>query len=259
MSEESKAVLITGASRGIGRAIALRLAELGWGAGLNFLHNREAAEEAALEVRARGAEAVLCPGDVADAGGRAGILKTFKEAFGRIDALVNNAGMAPRRRADLLEAEEESFDEVIATNLKGPYFLTRDAARWMIEIRQSHPGRPLHIVNISSLSEYTSSPQRGEYCLAKAAVGMMTRLFADRLAEHGIAVNEIRPGIIATDMTAPVKEKYDRLIQEGLTPIRRWGQPEDVARAVGAVLGGEFPFTTGAAFDVDGGFHIRRL
>ncbi len=256
---ESKAALVTGASRGIGRAIALELAAAGWDVGIGYARNREAAGETRAAAAAKGRRAVLCPGDLARAPDRAAILKAMKDGLGRIDALVNNAGAPPRVRADLLEGTEESFDETIAANLKGPYFLTQAAARWMVEIRRSHPERPLHIVNISSISEHTASVNRGEYCIAKAGMGMMTRLYAARLAEHDIRVNEVRPGIIATDMTAGVKEKYDRLIAEGLTPIRRWGTPEDVARAVAAILSGAFDFTTGASFDVDGGFSLRRL
>lgn len=256
---EARVALVTGASRGIGRAIALELAGAGWDIGVGFARNAGAGEETRAEVQARGRRAILCRGDLARAEDRQAILRAVAEGFDRIDALVNNAGAAPPVRADLLEATEESFDRTLAVNLKGPYFLTQAVARWMVEIRRQFPQRPLHIVNVSSISEYASSTNRGEYCLAKAAVGMMTRLFADRLAENDIRVNEVRPGIIATDMTAGVKEKYDRLIAGGLTPIRRWGRPEDVARAVAALLSGAFDFTTGAAFDVDGGFGLRRL
>jgi NAD(P)-dependent dehydrogenase (short-subunit alcohol dehydrogenase family) len=251
--------LVTGASRGIGRAIALELAAAGWDIAIGYARNRDAAEGVRREVRGKGRSAIICPGDLAKAEDRRALLATVRKDLRRLDALVNNAGSAPRARADLLEATEESFDETLAANLKGPYFLTQAAARWMVEIRKEHPERPLHIVSISSVSEYAASVNRGEYCVAKAGIGMMTKLFAARLAEHGIAVNEVRPGIIATDMTAGVKEKYDKLIADGLTPMPRWGQPEDVARAVAAILGGSFPFTTGAAFDVDGGFSFRRL
>ncbi|MCD6339885.1 MAG: SDR family oxidoreductase, partial [Verrucomicrobia bacterium] len=166
-----------------------------------------------------------------------------------------------RRRADMLESEEEEFDRAIGINLRGPYFLTRQIARWMIEQTEAEAPRPepRRIVNISSISAYTASVARAEYCLSKAALSMMTRLFAVRLAEHGIRVYEVRPGIIATDMTAPVKEKYDRLIQEGLTPIRRWGTPEDVAKAVAAIARGTLDFSTGETINVDGGFHLRSL
>jgi 3-oxoacyl-[acyl-carrier protein] reductase len=176
--------------------------------------------------------------------------------------LVNNAGVAPEPRADILEATEESFDRLINLNLKGPYFLTQLAARWMIE--QSRAGLPPasmrpKIITITSISAYAASVNRGDYCLAKAALSMLTPLFATRLAEYGINVYEIRPGIIATDMTRPVKEKYDRLIAEGLSPIQRWGTPEDVGRAVAAIAQDLLPFSTGEVLNVDGGFHVRRL
>ncbi len=256
---ERRVALVTGASRGIGRAIAIELAAAGWDVGVGFARNSGAARQTQVEVEARGRRAVLCPGDLARPEDRRAILEAVRGAFDRIDALVNNAGASPSVRADLLESSEESFDAVLAANLKGPYFLTQAAAKWMVEIRRRASERPLQILNISSISEYTASTDRGEYCIAKAGIGMMTRLFADRLAGHGIRVNEIRPGIIATDMTAGVREKYDKLIAEGLTPLRRWGKPEDVARAAAAILGGAFDFTTGAAFEVDGGFSVRRL
>ena len=259
MNEGRPAALITGASRGIGRAIAVHLAGMGWSVGVNYLGNEDAARETVREVESLGSRAVLCRGDVGVAGDREGILAAFRGAFDRIDALINNAGISAIKRVDLLDMEEPNYDRVLATNLKGPQFLCRDVAAWMLEIRRADAERPLHIVNISSISEYAVSVHRGEYCIAKAGMKMVTELYAQRLGSAGIQVNEIRPGVIATDMTAGVKEKYDRLISEGFTPIRRWGQPEDVARAVGALLGGDFPFSTGAAFDVDGGFHIREL
>jgi NAD(P)-dependent dehydrogenase (short-subunit alcohol dehydrogenase family) len=175
---------------------------------------------------------------------------------------VNNAGVAPIERADILEAGEESFDRLMNINVKGPYFLTQLAARWMIE--QSRAGVPPalpkpKIITISSISAYAASVNRGEYCISKAALSMLTPLFAARLAGHGIHVYEIRPGIIATDMTGPVKEKYDKLIADGLTPIARWGTPEDVGRAVAAIAQDALPFSTGEVINVDGGFHLRRL
>jgi NAD(P)-dependent dehydrogenase (short-subunit alcohol dehydrogenase family) len=185
-----------------------------------------------------------------------------RETFGRLDLLVNNAGVAPTVRADLLEAGEESFDRLMNINVKGPFFLTQLVAKWMIEQRaagilpaESTP----KIVIISSISAYTASTNRGDYCIAKAALSMLTPLFATRLAEHGINVYEIRPGIIATDMTGPVKDKYDRLIAGGLTPIPRWGTPEDIGRAVAAIAQDLLPFSTGEVINVDGGFHLRRL
>ncbi len=173
--------------------------------------------------------------------------------------LVNNAGVAPANRADILEATEASFERVVSINLKGPYFLTQTVANWMIRQKESHPDRNFRIVNTSSISAYTSSPGRGEYCISKAGVSMMTKLYADRLAEYGVGVFEIRPGVIATDMTSVVRDKYDKLIAQGLTPIKRWGQPEDVAGAVGAIAEGRLDFSTGQVINVDGGFHLKRL
>ena len=173
--------------------------------------------------------------------------------------LVNNAGVAPKDRMDLLEMEEESFDRLLFTNLKGPFFLTQLVAKWMIEERRKNPESDFKIVNISSVSAYASSINRGEYCMSKAGVSMMTKLYAHRLADEGINVYEIRPGIIRTDMTGAVAEKYDKSIADGITPIRRWGTPEDIGKAVTAIALGYLPFSTGEVINVDGGFHIQRL
>ncbi|MBN1441960.1 MAG: 3-ketoacyl-ACP reductase [Planctomycetes bacterium] len=259
MESSSPVALITGASRGIGRGIALELAGAGYDIVVNYTTRPEAAAETAHGVEERGRRVLIARADVASREDRESMIAETREAFGRIDVLVNNAALSSLVRVDILDAPEESFDRVLAVNLKGPFFLTQAVGRWMVEIRKRDRARRLHIVNISSISEYTASVLRGDYCVAKAGLGMLTQLFADSLAPHSICVNEVRPGIIATDMTAGVKEKYDRLIAEGLTPLRRWGQPEDVARAVRALVGGDFDFTTGAAIDVDGGFHIRRL
>jgi NAD(P)-dependent dehydrogenase (short-subunit alcohol dehydrogenase family) len=182
--------------------------------------------------------------------------------FGRIDLLVNNAGVAPKVRADLLDAGEESFDRLYAINLKGPFFLSQLVAKQMLQQAPDAEGFRGRLVNITSISVYTASINRGDYCMVKAGLAMMTKLFADRLANDGINVYEIRPGVIATDMTGGVKEKYDKLIlhdERGITPIRRWGKPEDIGRAVRAIAEDRFPFSTGAVFDVDGGFHLQRL
>jgi len=251
--------LITGASRGIGRGIAVELARLSWNLVLNYVHHAEAAVETQRLVERAGGRGVIVQADIADRDDREKLVQAALAEFGRIDLLVNNAGVAPAQRLDLLEATEESFDRVWAINLKGPYFLTQRVAKVMIDLlRGGKISRP-KIVNISSISAYTSSPTRGEYCVSKAALSMMTKLFADRLAEYGILVYEIRPGIIATDMTGPVREKYDALIVEGLTPIRRWGQPEDIGKAVAAIAQDLLPFSTGEVINVDGGFHLRRL
>jgi len=258
--------MITGGSRGIGRAVALELAQLGYDIVINhfdFTPGGEADTTAAMrtlkEVETSGGRCVLQRGDIGSAADRAELVELTRSEFGRCDLLVNNAGVAPTKRTDLLEAAEESFDRVMRINLKGPYFLTQLVANWMVGQRQTHPQRPLRIVNTGSISAYTSSPGRGEYCLSKAGIGMLTALYADRLAEYNIGVFEIRPGIIATDMTAAVKEKYDKLIADGLTPTKRWGQPEDVAKAVGAIAEGRLDFSTGQVINVDGGFHLRRL
>ncbi len=251
--------LVTGSSRGIGKAIAIELASTGFDVAVSFVRNRDAAEAVAAQVSSLGAATVCIQADVGSSRDRIRLVSEMRNAFGRIDLLVNNAAMAPTVRTDMLEATEASFDEIIATNLKGPYFLTQLIAKWMIEIREQDPVRSLSIVNISSLSEYTPSVNRGDYCIAKAGIGMLTRLFASRLAEHAIRVNEVRPGIIDTDMTVGVKAKYDSLIAQGLTPIRRWGKPEDVARAVRLLAGPDLEFSTAIALDVDGGFHLHRL
>jgi|TARA_B100001146_G_C16094082_1_gene396390 NAD(P)-dependent dehydrogenase (short-subunit alcohol dehydrogenase family) len=259
LSSSSPVALVTGASRGIGRAIAVELASAGYDIVVNFVSRPEAAEETAALIADEGRETLLAQADISSTEDRASMIEETRSRFGRIDVLVNNAALAPRERVDLLESSEEHYDRTLDVNLKGPFFLTQSIARWMVEERLADPDRKLYIVNISSLSEYTSSVLRGDYCLAKAGLGMLTSLFADRLGEHNIPVNEIRPGIIATDMTAGAKEKYDKLFAEGLTPFRRWGQPEDVARAVRALVGGDFDFATGSAIDLDGGFHLHRL
>jgi NAD(P)-dependent dehydrogenase (short-subunit alcohol dehydrogenase family) len=250
--------LVTGASRGIGRAIAVALAGAGHDVVVNYVTNADAAKQAVAELEGLGARALAVRADIADADDRRRLVEESYQAFGAIDLLVNNAGVAPSVRADILEADESSFDRVLAINLRGPYFLTQLVARRMIE--QAPRPSPPKIVVISSISAYAASTNRGDYCLAKAGLAMMVALYAARLAEHGINVYEIRPGVIATDMTEAVKEHYDRLIlTEGLTPIRRWGQPEDVGRAVVAVATDLLPFSTGQVIDVDGGFHLRTL
>ncbi len=261
--------LITGASRGIGRGIALELAKLGQDLVVNFAGNEAAARLTAADCVAEAKEkghsirAEICQADISLSADRGRLIDFTRSTFGRLDLLVNNAGVAPTVRADILEAGEESFDRLININVKGPYFLTQMAAKWMIEQAASsripHPASRPKIITISSISAYTASTNRGDYCIAKAALSMLTPLFAARLAEHGINVYEIRPGVIATDMTGPVREKYDKLIAEGLTPIPRWGTPEDVGRAVAAIAQDLLPFSTGEVINVDGGFHLRRL
>src|SRR5262245_44775180 len=254
--------LVTGAGRGIGRGIAVELAKLGHAVVVNYAGNAKAAEEGLRLVREAGGDGITARADVSVSADRERLVQETLDAYGRIDLLVNNAGVAPSVRADILEAGEESFDRLININLKGPYFLTQRVARQMIEQVQGGAtttfGQP-RIVTISSISAYTASVNRGDYCIAKAGLAMMTALFAARLAELGINVYEIRPGVIATDMTAGVRGKYDKLIEQGAWPIRRWGHPEDVARAVAAIARGDFPYSTGEVFNVDGGFHLRTL
>lgn len=259
MSSSTKTAIVTGGGRGIGRGIVLALAEHGWRVCINYRGDAASARETQRLLEEAGGVGMLVQADIAARPDRQRLVDEVLEAWGRIDLLVNNAGMAPRRRVDLLEMSEESYDEVLAVNLKGPLFLTQRVALEMIRLQQA--GRIDHpmIVNIGSISAYTSSLNRGEYCISKAGLSMVTALFADRLAEHGILVYEIRPGIVQTDMTSTVAPKYDRLIAEGIAPLRRWGQPEDVARAVVAIAKGALPFSTGEVINVDGGFHLRRL
>ena len=268
----TRVALVTGASRGIGASIALELAR----AGLDVaVFDVMPAGETVAAIEGLGRRAIGIQGDVTVAADRTAALEKIRAAFGRLDVLVNNAGVAPKVRADILEASEESYDRVMAINLKGPYFLTQAAACWMIQQASGHPASPSDgdaepgsptaggdfrcIVNISSVSAYAASVGRGEYCISKAGLSMATKLWAARLAEFGIGVYEIRPGIIATDMTAGVKEKYDNLIAGGLTPIQRWGQPSDIAAAVVVCARGELKFSTGEVINVDGGFHLRTL
>lgn len=264
--ENKPAAIVTGASRGIGKAISIELAKLGYDLAISYFdftvdgkHDDSFASETQKQIEIIGVKCFAVRADVSDAKDRLKLVELTNKEFSRCDMLVNNAGVAPTRRADILEATEESFERVLRINLKGPYFLTQLVANWMIEQKKRHPERHFRIVNTGSMSAYTSSPARGEYCISKAGVSMMTMLYADRLAEFGICVFETRPGIIATDMTSVVKEKYDKLINEGLTPIKRWGQPEDVAKAVSAIAQGYFDFSTGQVINVDGGFHLRRL
>ena len=260
--------LITGGSRGIGRGIACELAANGFDVVINYASNAAAAEKTAqdcLELassRQKKIRAEVFQADISQTADRLKLVEFTKTKFGRIGLLVNNAGVAPAVRGDMLESSEESFDRLMNINVKGPYFLTQLVANWMILQVAGPSEKPAYtprIITISSVSAYTASVNRADYCIAKAALSMITPLFAARLAEHGINVYEIRPGIIATDMTASVKDKYDHLISQGLTPIKRWGTADDVARAVSAIAQDLLPFSTGEVINVDGGFHIRRL
>ncbi len=263
---EKPAAIVTGASRGIGKAIASELASLGYDLVINYYDFTSAGEpddtiagQTQKEIKALGSQCFILRGDISNAQDRKNLVEFAKSKFGKCNMLVNNAGVAPLKRVDLLEATEASYDRVMSINLKGPYFLTQLVANWMIEQKKANSDQDFRIVNTGSMSAYTSSPARGEYCVSKAGVSMMTMLYADRLAEFGIGVFEIRPGIIQTDMTSVVKDKYDKLIAEGLTPIKRWGQPEDIGKVVGAIAEGRLDFSTGQVINVDGGFHFRRL
>jgi len=257
-------VLVTGSSRGLGRGVAESLALAGYSVAIHYASNQQAAEETAAACRKLAPDPAqqfaIVGGNVGLAVDRQRIFEETLAAFGHLDALVNNAGIAPRIRADITEATEEVFDEVINVNLKGPYFLSQLAVRYWL----GNPGAPrlstgYKLIFVSSLSANTASINRGEYCISKAGLAMASQLWSVRLAAEGIQVMELRPGIMATDMTAGVKEKYDKLLAEGIVPQKRWGSPADVGAAVQSILAGHFPFSTGDVINVDGGFHLRRL
>jgi NAD(P)-dependent dehydrogenase (short-subunit alcohol dehydrogenase family) len=257
---EQKTAIVTGASRGIGRGIALALAAEGWFITVNYNSNREAAEETLAEIKRLGGAGLAIQANVRNLEDHPALVEGTLQATGRIDLLVNNAGVGPKQRLDMLQMTPESYDRVLETNLRGPFFLTQRVANVMINQPPPVQVAGRQIINISSISAYTSSPARAEYCISKAGLSMTTTLWADRLAEYDINVYEIRPGIIATDLTAVVKDKYDRMIlDEGVTPIRRWGEPADIGKAVVAIASGWLPFSTGEVINVDGGFHISRL
>ena len=251
--------LITGGSRGIGFGIAQRLAAAGYDLAINGVRDAAAVHDNLRELEAAGAKVLYCQANIADAAARKQMLQQVRDFFGRLNVLVNNAGIAPKERKDILEASEESFALLIRTNLQGPYFLTQSVANWMIEQRNERKEYSGCIVNISSVSATVASVNRGEYCVAKAGVSMMTQLFATRLGEYDIPVYEVRPGIIRSDMTAGVTDKYDKLISNGLTIQKRWGTPEDVGKAVLAIVSGLLPYSTGQVVMVDGGMTLGRL
>ena len=253
-SPTARTAIVTGGTRGIGLGIATALAAEGWQLVVSGV--RPAADVAAAldELAGLGAAVHYCASDIAVADDRARLVAESVERFGGIDALVNNAGRAPTVRADILDAGEESFETLVRTNLQGPYFLTQQVARHMLE-----RGRGAGIVFVTSVSAELASINRGDYCISKAGVAMATQLWAARLAEFGIDVYEVRPGVIATDMTGPVKEKYDKLIAEGLTVEKRWGYPDDIGKAVAMLARGELPYATGQVLNVDGGITLQRL
>ncbi len=261
---DRRVALITGAGRGIGRGIALALAREGFDiAGCDIIHEPDNLSQGLFEVREavrkEGAEMMPLRCDIADLDSHQALLAAVLDRFGRLDCLVNNAGVGPKVRADILEETAESYDRVMGINLRGPFFLTQRAAAVLAErAARDAAARPC-IVFVTSMSAVVSSTSRPGYCVSKAGLSMAARLFADRLAESGVGVYEVRPGIIRTDMTAPVREKYDRLIADGLVPQGRWGEPEDVGRAVAALAAGAFGYSTGLVLEVSGGMDIRRL
>jgi 3-oxoacyl-[acyl-carrier protein] reductase len=256
----AKSALVTGGTRGIGFGIAEKLADEKWDLVLNGVRPESAVAEPLERLRSRGGRVAYARGDIASAEGRSAVLKAAREfAAGSVNLLVNNAGVGPKARLDLLETTEESYDHVVDINLKGTFFLTQAVARDMVAARGVDAGFAAAIVTISSISATVVSVNRGEYCIAKAGLSMLSQLFSARLGSEGIPVYEIRPGVIKSDMTAGVAEKYDRLIANGLCVQSRWGQPEDVGRAVAAVARGDFPYSTGQVIMVDGGLTIPRL
>jgi NAD(P)-dependent dehydrogenase (short-subunit alcohol dehydrogenase family) len=259
MRPRRRLAIVTGGTRGIGLGIARALARDGWDLALCGLRPEGEVAAAIDELRTAGADVAYHVLDLSGATGHPRFVAAVRDRWGGIDALVNNAGRAPRVRADLLEASEASFDEVLRTNLYGPYFLTQQVARVLVGQRAADPDRAMAIVFVTSVSATMASTTRGEYCVSKAALAMAAQLFAARLAGHDIPVYEVRPGIIATDMTAPVTHVYDRLIADGVVPARRWGTTDDVGRAVSALLRGDLSYATGSVISLDGGLSIPRL
>ncbi|MFO7795384.1 MAG: 3-ketoacyl-ACP reductase [Promethearchaeia archaeon] len=262
--ETKKVALVTGSTSGIGKAIAIKLAENGHHIIINGASTTELSntyKEKLRKIYGRNIDKmyIYVQADISVKDQRSKLIEIIKENYNRIDILVNNAGIPPIERKDLLEATEESYERVMKVNLQGPYFLTQDIANWMIILTNELNNYSPYIINISSLSSFASSPNRGEYCVSKAGMTMMTKLYADRLAEFGIPVFEIQPGIIKTRMTKPVEEKYNKMFKEGITPINRWGLPEEVARAVEGIVMGYLPYSTGDVIHIDGGFHLKRL
>ena len=255
----NRVALITGGTRGIGFGIAAELAKAGFDLAINGMRPANAVEDAISKLKEFGNDVIYCQANIALAHDRENMLEQIDKHFGKLNVLVNNAGVAPKERRDILEATEESFDHVVSTNLKGPYFLTQKVANHMVEQKKKDAAFSASIINISSISSTVVSVNRGEYCISKAGVSMATQLFAARLGEFNIPVYEVRPGVIRTDMTAGVQEKYDKLIEEGLFVQKRWGEPEDVGRVVASLAKGDFMYSTGQVIMVDGGMTIPRL
>lgn len=254
-----RVALVTGGTRGIGLGVARALAADGFDLALCGLRQEAQVAGVLEELRALGADVRYFRADIGSSDDRVRLLARVRSSFKRLHVLVNNAGVAPELRADLLEASEESFDRLVGINLKGPHFLTQAVARWMLEQKELEEGYGGVIVFVTSVSAELASVSRGEYCVSKAGLSMTARLFAVRLATEGIPVYEVRPGVIRTDMTVGVADKYDRQIREGLVPQGRWGEPADVGRVVAALARGDAAYSTGAVILVDGGLTLPRL
>lgn len=255
-----RVALITGGSRGIGLGIAHSLAKEGWNVAINGMRPQEQVQTTLDELATHGNEVMYCQGNVGDTQGHQQILQSILDKWGQLNALINNAGVAPNERKDLLDMSEESYDRVLGINLRGPFFLSLAAAKSMLKSKEGEVEFPAFIVNISSISATVVSPNRGQYCISKAGISMATQLLAARLGTEGIPVYEVRPGIIKTDMTSTVKGKYDELILEGdLCVTKRWGYPDDVGKAVASLVRGDFPYSTGQVIMVDGGLTMPRL
>lgn len=254
-----RVALVTGGSRGIGYSISKHLVQNGFDIAVNGVRDESAVTDVLQDLRSTGADVLYCQGDVSLTADRKKIIDQVKKHFGKLHVLVNNAGVAPKERKDILETSEESFDRLIATNLKSSYFLSQHAANWMIEQKKADTSLTCCIINMSSVSATVASVNRGEYCVSKAGLSMVTQLFAVRLGEFDIPVYEVRPGVIYTDMTAGVKEKYDKLFAEGLAVQMRWGYPDDVGKAVASLALGNFPYSTGQVIMVDGGITLARF
>ena len=251
--------LITGGSRGIGLGIARALLKSGYRVAINGVRPAKLVEPTLEELKSNGGEVIYCQGNIDNRDNRQKIIAAIQSKWNQLNLLVNNAGVAPKDRKDILEADEDSFDRLIGINLKGPYFLTQLVANWMVDQKKKNPEDDFSIINISSVSASVASVNRGDYCISKAGMNMTTKLWAARLGEYNIPVYEIQPGLIKTDMTAGVREKYDKLIAGGLTLQKRWGYPEDIGKTVVALALGMIPYATGQTFNIDGGMTIRTL
>jgi 3-oxoacyl-[acyl-carrier protein] reductase len=261
---QKKVALVTGSTHGIGKAIILELVKLDFSVVINGASTKKLPNEYITSLESIFGEKIedrvlFIQADISNKEDRMRLLEEMQYKFNRLDVLVNNAGVAPELRQDILISSEKSYDRVMTINLKGPFFLTKDVANWMIRLKEEVNDYQPYIINISSINRYTSATSRGEYCISKAGISMLTKLFADRLSEYNIPVFEISPGIIDTPMTQTVHDKYEKMINEGLTPIKRWGKPIDVAKPVVAIVKGLIPFATGCVIDIDGGFHLHRL